>query len=163
MIPGQAELARQIAIVAVTAFAVLTAAGGCAASGAVSAERGLIMATTGTRELALPTGVERAVIYEIDGVRVPAGQQTVQLFPGSHEIRAAPFIPGPTHQVPTAEWLATRLRNRTVTVDITPGSRYMIGIRWLEPLNYQRAGGAYEAVAFRPGALSEQVRSQEPP
>lgn len=142
---------------------VLTLTAACAAPARESAQRGLIVATTGGEELTLPTGVERAIIYEIDGVRVAVGQRSVQVAPGRHTIRAAPVVPGPVHQVPSAEWLATRLHNLPVTMEVTAGSRHLIGVRWLEPLNYQTASGSYEAVAFTPGALSEQVMSQDPP
>jgi len=144
-------------------MAVLTLMAGCAAPAKETAERGFIVATTGGEELTLPMGVQRAVIYEIDGVRVPVGQRSVQVSLGAHTIRAAPLVPGPMHQVPSAEWLATRLHNLTVTVEVVAGTRYLIGVRWLEPLNYQRAGGSYEAVAFTPGALSGRSGSQDPP
>jgi hypothetical protein len=143
-------------------LAVLLAAG-CSTVNGTSSQRGLLVGTADAGETGLPAGVRRAVIYEIDGVRVATGQRTVSVSPGVHLIRAAPVVPGPSHQVPSSEILATSLRNHPVRIDVAAGQRYLIGIRWLEAFDYQRRSGSYEAVAFPPGALSSSVLGQEPP
>jgi hypothetical protein len=141
----------------------LPLAAGCAALTEPADPRGLIVGTGDARALAPPAGVQRAVVLEIDGERVATGQRAVPVSVGVHTVRAAPVVAGPSHQVPSAEALATRLSNRTVTIHVTAGARYLIGIRWLQPPDYERGSGAYEAVAFSSGAVSGGVPGQEPP
>lgn len=131
---------RRVAILIGAAIAM--AAPGCR-SITVSSATGVVVATVGE---SVPAGLEPAYVVEIDGRLQSYAQRSFALAPGVHVIRAAPHVPGPTHQVPTQEAMIRHIRNDPLELDVRPGQVYRIALRVLVPPDYTTRTGYWQAV-----------------
>lgn len=127
-------------------LAILAAATLCGCAGPRSTGPDGTGIVLGSEGRPLPAGVAAARIVEIDGQPVTWSQTGHRLAPGRHVIRVVPRVEGPTHQVPSAEALATLWANEPVTVDVEAGTTYVIGLRLLERIDMAGRRGAWEAV-----------------
>jgi ABC-type Fe3+-hydroxamate transport system substrate-binding protein len=107
---------------------------------------GTIISTAGET---VPMGLEPAHVVVIDGRQVFPGQRGFALAPGVHEIRVAPHVAGPTHQVPTQYAMIRELTNDALELDVEAGWTYHIAMRVIEPPDYTNRVGHWQAVVAR--------------
>ena len=97
----------------------------------------------------VPMGLEPAYIVVIDGREVFPKQRGFALAPGVHEIRVAPHVEGPTHQVPTHYAMIRELTNDALELDVKAGWTYQIAMRVIETPDYTNRVGHWQAVVAR--------------
>lgn len=131
------------AVVATCLLAAMT--GGCQ-HGTGTRTSGTVISTVGQT---VPSGLEPAYIVRIDGHTVFPSQRGFGVAPGVHEIRVAPHIPGPTHQVPTHEAMITELRNDPLELEVREGWTYFIAMRVIETPDYTTRKGYWRAEVAR--------------
>ncbi len=114
--------------------------------GAAARSTGTVISTVGEM---VPAGLEPAYVVRIDGHPVFPSQRGFALAPGVHEIRVAPHIQGPTHQVPTHEAMIEALRNDALELDVRAGWTYFIAMRVFEVPDYTTRTGYWRAELAR--------------
>lgn len=131
------------AIIATSLLAALVC--GCQ-HGEADRATGTVISTVGDT---VPAGLEPAYVVRIDGHAVFPSQRGFALAPGVHEIRVAPHIQGPTHQVPTHEAMIEALRNDALELDVRAGWTYFIAMRVFEVPDYTTRTGYWRAELAR--------------
>jgi hypothetical protein len=114
--------------------------------GAAARATGTVISTVGET---VPAGLEPAYVVRIDGHPVFPSQRGFALAPGVHEIRVAPHIQGPTHQVPTHEAMIEVLRNEALELEVQAGWTYFIAMRVFEVPDYTTRTGHWRAELAR--------------
>lgn len=145
---------RDVVSAIVVTWLIAILAGGCQHS-AGARDSGTVVSTVGQT---VPSGLEPAYVVRIDGHSVFPSQRGFALAPGIHEIRVAPHIPGPTHQVPTHEAMITVLRNDALELDVREGWTYFIAMRVIETPDYTTRTGYWRAEVARAVAPGQSSR-----
>jgi hypothetical protein len=107
---------------------------------------GTVISTVGET---VPLGLEPAYIVLIDGHKVFPKQRGFALAPGVHEIRVAPHVEGPTHQVPTHYAMIRELTNDALDLNVEAGWTYHVAMRVIKTPDYTNRLGHWQAVVAR--------------
>jgi hypothetical protein len=118
---------------------------GCATTTRHSNTHGLVSETAGK---SVPSDITPAIIYEIDGQRVPYGRGTHPVEPGLHTMLVWPATAGPRSgtPIPGAHARVEGIRVEPLVLEVQPGVRYYIGVRVLRHRAYARDDGSSEAL-----------------
>ena len=151
---------------AVVLLAGLAACGGCAVNGTINQglkegrESGLV---TNTILNKVPSGLERAWIYEIDGEPVTYTRRSFRLPVGEHTIKVWPLDNAPRSQQMVPDLARVRredIQIESITIDVEPGYRYYLAARTNIIRTRSTIVGA-ETYTFRSGKFVMPVVTKE--